>query len=168
MKADLSFVSRLDQILSDSDLNLRDHLALAATNRSLRSCYSSPSIWSALIALRPIPSTLDDVDEDSYGDIFEHFQSRKDAEYRQPENVRNRRILSTIWSGKDADTSKKGSNVLTDAPNRGEQVEIGKKRDLEEMEKDSVVVVRPAEWEEAIKLVHEKVSSSGAVSMLCD
>jgi len=47
-------------------------------------------------------------------------------------------------------------------------VEIGKKRDLEEMEKDSVVVVRPAEWEEAIKLVHEKVSSSGAVSMLCD
>lgn len=151
---------RLDQILSDVDLNLRDHLALAATNRSLRSCYSSaPTVWSSLIALRPLPSYIDDVDEDSRGDIFSNIQRRKDIEYRQPENVAHRAVLAKIWSGKDVATLKeKARPVLADKSNHGECVEVGKKRDLEEMEKDSVSVVRSPEWEEAIKLVHEKVS----------
>ncbi|GAA5849371.1 hypothetical protein JCM5353_005311 [Sporobolomyces roseus] len=156
----------LDQILSDVDLNLRDHLALAATNRSLRSCYSSaPAVWSSLIALRPLPSYIDDVDEDSRGDVFSNIQRRKDIEYRQPENVAHRAVLAKIWSGKDVATLKeKVRPVLADKSNHGECVKVGMKRDLEEMDKDSVSVVRSPQWEEAIKLVHEKtIGKSDAI-----
>ncbi|GAA6014524.1 hypothetical protein JCM11491_004524 [Sporobolomyces phaffii] len=53
--------SVLDLVLSDPALNLRDHLALAATCRCLRACYvtvssTAPtysSLWRALVALRP-------------------------------------------------------------------------------------------------------------------
>ncbi|GAA5946841.1 hypothetical protein JCM3765_002039 [Sporobolomyces pararoseus] len=59
----------LDLVLGQESLNLRDHLALAATSRSLRACYYTPCeedsdassnsrhsvLWSGLLNLRPMP-----------------------------------------------------------------------------------------------------------------
>ncbi|GAA6059234.1 hypothetical protein JCM10212_006627 [Sporobolomyces blumeae] len=84
----------LDMILGDEALTLRDHLALAATCRLLRSCYYTPLkspdaklspfslLWAGLIALRPVP---------------------QDGERVSKETSKNRKnAVKKIWTGRQS------------------------------------------------------------------
>ncbi|BGP52217.1 hypothetical protein JCM10450v2_008188 [Rhodotorula kratochvilovae] len=150
-------VAVLDRIFSDPTLSLRDHLALAATCRTLRACYwtappprSSPdeppasALWAGLIALRPVPLNGADVPA-------------------QPCGERERRAVLRIFSGGarvDAETFE----VIGKADERG----VGGSGSDEKKRAApgggwEGMAIRSYEWERAILLVQtSKITKTDA------
>ncbi|GJN87745.1 hypothetical protein Rhopal_000700-T1 [Rhodotorula paludigena] len=140
----------IDAVLGSPDLHIRDHLALAATCRALRSCYyrhptpsghsfSSP-IWRALLAERPFR-----------GEGNSAYYGNDD--YR-PTSDGTRRIVQHLWSREDR-VDPDEIVVLTDYTTNhrsGRAV-------------TSQIVVRGIEWDEAINQVNtQRITKSTAKS----
>lgn len=143
--------SRLDLILSDAVLNLRDHLALAASCRSFRGAYYSvssknlpsnqrhSSLWSGLIKLRPAPQSgvqTFTIASEAELSAVEHIWTNKEVEKDE---------MKVIRSPTPIDEGKKGKK---------------RKRKTEEDEQDEDdLAIRSKEWNEAIAEAHHWVSS---------
>ncbi|GAA5982678.1 hypothetical protein JCM11641_002333 [Rhodosporidiobolus odoratus] len=133
----------LDIILSDSALNLRDHLSLACVCRTLRACYytalspsssSQPtsSLWAGLIALRPSP--IDGKD----GKQGEATAGEKRAVRKiWSGGVRNDPLTMEVVGKQPEAVSKKGG-----------------KREIQEMTGWEGRAIISYEWERATLLVH--------------
>ncbi|GAA5997119.1 hypothetical protein JCM5350_000653 [Sporobolomyces pararoseus] len=134
--------SVLDLILGDVALSLRDHLALAATCRSLRACYYTSttttlysSLWRALVALRP---------PIEQGRLVTRKLASKEIE----------ETIHKIWSNGlkvDADSMQViPHDADSDEEDAGEgAVNLSKKKN-----KKVEGAIRSKEWENAIDLVH--------------
>ncbi|GAA5993025.1 hypothetical protein JCM5350_004904 [Sporobolomyces pararoseus] len=141
----------LDIILGDQGINLRDHLALAATCRSLRSCYYTPceedfeissdsrrsTLWSGLIKLRPSP--------------------HHEIVYFPPPTVEEQFSVEHVWTNSKVEDVDE-MQVLN--PDGEGPVYTGKRKratvddDDDEYDEDEDVVIRSKEWNEAIEYVH--------------
>ena len=130
----------MDLILGSDSLNLRDYLSLAATSRSLRACFYTPTpsqyspLWRSLIALRPM--------------LEQGRQNFK--KLKEPQIAKS---IEKIWSNGlkiDKDTMEVIREEFEEA-----QDTTGKKRKRQE-ERD--LAIRSKEWEHAIDLVHTTVS----------
>ncbi|GAA5917453.1 uncharacterized protein JCM6883_004816, partial [Sporobolomyces salmoneus] len=131
--------SVLDQILSDVSLNLRDHLSLAASCRSLRACYYSPSyssLWRALVALRPPVE-----------------QGRLNVKKSTSSSRENERLVRRIWSnGLKVDTEQMQVIQVKEGGGGGAVARPP-------TDESAAIAIRSKEWDNAIDLVHTIVSS---------
>ncbi|GAA5909554.1 hypothetical protein JCM8208_007181 [Rhodotorula glutinis] len=133
----------LDRILSHPILNLRDHLALAATCRTLRACYWTPpgtstpdhppasSLWAALIALRRGPV------------------GGKDAPAKICSSGERRAVMRIFSRGVRVDV---GTFEVVGAVDRAVDGTNGRRRTAPSAWEGEAI--RSAEWEQAIHLVH--------------
>ncbi|GAA5917014.1 hypothetical protein JCM6882_001304 [Rhodosporidiobolus microsporus] len=133
----------LDQILSDPSLNLRDHLSLAATCRTLRACYytrlpsdhSQPDspLWNGLMALRCTPQN----------------GQRKAANGAC--TAQEAATVDKIWTGRKVDPLE--MEVVGRMPD-SVQLPGSKKRQLGPFNGWEGKAVRSYGWERAILVVH--------------
>jgi len=146
---------RLDLVFSDTALNLRDHLALAATCRSILACYYSPpfsahshsggysSLWRALVALRP------PVEQGQ-------LKTRKLADSKIEETI------NKIWTNGakvDTDTFKViREDLLESSDDEDGQGGGGAVTHQKKKKEKTNLAIRSKEWDNAIDLVHTIVS----------
>ncbi|GAA5980326.1 hypothetical protein JCM5350_000945 [Sporobolomyces pararoseus] len=132
----------LDRILGNVALNLRDHLALAATCRSIRACYHTSttttrysSLWRALVAVRP---------PIEQGRLVTRKLASKEIEEK----------IHKIWSNRlqvDADSMQV---IPHDADSDEEDAGEGAVNLNKNKNKKVEGAIRSKEWENAIDLVH--------------
>ena len=153
-RADFRDLSRsLDKIFASPELNLRDHLSLAASCKSFRACYytlkksNTPKkmnnlLWEALIVLRPPASTS---------------TSRVTAPPSAP-TADHHRLIKHIFTNEDK-VGLDEMRVLWPKARGGavEPKRTGRTQaEKREAAKEQVPggAMRSVEWEEAIDLVH--------------
>ncbi|GAA6060630.1 hypothetical protein JCM10212_006381 [Sporobolomyces blumeae] len=149
-----------DRLLAEPALNLRDHLALAATCRKLRACYYSgldatgqyplrSPLWAGLMSIRPVPEygatrLLDPALEDVRA---VHSMGTNGSKVDHAEMIV---VAGVEEQGGGGEATGEGSSA--------------KKRTWDEGIRGWVV--RSLEWEEAIKLVHcSRMSKTDATSI---
>lgn len=150
-------------ILGNPVLNLRDHIALAATCRSLRSCYYTDAagkgpdschsvLWKGLIALRPSPKSARNGHDDSVSNLVEKVTAVHE------------RAVSQIWTNPERVLAKK-MKVLWRPNESGDcRGKTGKISTGRQWNKGSAI--RSREWNRAIKLIEtEKITKSTALSV---
>ncbi|GAA5953638.1 hypothetical protein JCM3765_006923 [Sporobolomyces pararoseus] len=134
--------SVLDRILGNAVLNLRDHLALAATCRSLRACYYTPtttlysSLWGALVALRP---------PIEQGRLITRKLASKEIEETIHKIWSNSlkvdpESMQVILRDENSNVEEEGGGGVAAAPAKKQKKKEG--------------AIRSKEWENAIDLVH--------------
>ncbi|GAA6060641.1 hypothetical protein JCM10212_006392 [Sporobolomyces blumeae] len=153
-------VMSFDRLLAEPALNLRDHLALAATCRKLRACYHSgldgtgqyplhSPVWAGLMSIRPDP---------------ENCVTR----LVDPALEEVRAVYSMGTNGSKVDLDEMLFVAGVEEQGGGGEV-TGEGSSAKERKCDEGIrgwVVRSPEWEEAIKLVHcSRMSKTDAMSI---
>ena len=141
----------LDLILAQPVLNLRDHVALAATSRFLRSCYYTvptsgqapfSSLWKALILLRPHPNSgIDQLGSHGHPTSTHHALIKQIA---SNENRVDPAEMQVVWPAMLEVTS----------PASGRLKVLDVKPELRGR------AIRSGEWDEAVGLLLSCVSTS--------
>ncbi|GAA5905588.1 uncharacterized protein JCM6883_005379 [Sporobolomyces salmoneus] len=152
----------LDLILGEESLNLRDHLALAATCRSLRACYYTPSsssnsdpnassnsrhslLWSSLLKLRPMPRQARrylDYDPSMEEEVFavEHIWTNAEIDPSDENQVKEMQVVRVL--PKDWELTKAG------------KARKNKRKRGEEDDKEGDLGIKSKEWNEALENVN--------------
>ncbi|GAA5927987.1 hypothetical protein JCM10213_000943 [Rhodosporidiobolus nylandii] len=146
----------IDQILADPVLDLRDHLSLAGTSRTLRSAYYTPPppsffetatpfsspLWSALMSSRPfLPAAPPHWSLKTYG--------QRSSARSQVERIHtpHERLIRHLWGRED----RVPPGVVKVMVVR--TIRTGRTRNAV---KDEIVPAVGMEWEKAVVLMHER------------